>query len=97
MNCIYGVTVIRKARVDLNQRAIVKQLRAIGCSVLHLHAVGDGCPDICVGYRGRNYLLEIKNGAGKLTDKQVEFFKEWRGAAYIVRTFEQAQEVIIDN
>jgi len=88
---------MRRAKVDNNQRDIVQRLRAAGFSVLHLHAVGDGCPDICVGYKGKNYLLEIKNGAGRLTDKQVKFFGEWKGSASVVRTFEQAQEVILEN
>ena len=61
---------------------------------MHLHAVGDGCPDICVGYKGKNYLLEIKNGPGRLTEKQVKFFSDWGGCASIVRSFEQALEVI---
>ena len=50
------------ARVDANQPVIVAALRAIGATVQHLHAVGQGCPDILVGYDGVNFLMEIKDG-----------------------------------
>jgi len=49
-------------RVDANQKEIVKALRDRGASVLHLHQVGGGCPDILVGYAGYNFLIEIKDG-----------------------------------
>lgn len=51
-------------RVDANQRSIVADLRAIGATVEDLHEVGDGCPDIAVGFRGQNYLFEIKTESG---------------------------------
>lgn len=88
------MTRVRRAKVDQNQKEIVNQLRKAGYSVLHLHAVGEGCPDICVGKDGVNYLLEIKNKAGKLTPKQEIFFDSWQGTAHVVRTFEQALEVL---
>jgi Holliday junction resolvase len=82
-------------RVDENQREIVRALRACGCTVQHLHEVGDGCPDILVGFRGRNYLLEIKNPEtkGRLTNRQKEWFSTWRGQAAVVRTAEEALEI----
>ena len=49
-------------KVDSNQTRVVKALRELGATVQHLHAVGKGCPDIVVGYKNRNYLLEIKDG-----------------------------------
>jgi hypothetical protein len=36
-------------RVDDNQGAVTKALRAEGWSVTHLHAIGKGCPDLLVG------------------------------------------------
>ncbi len=35
-------------------------LRQAMAEVEHLHMVGKGCPDILVGYKGKNVLLEIK-------------------------------------
>ena len=73
--------------MDGNQAEIVECLRAIPeCSVLVLSAVGEGCPDLLVGYRGFNFLFEIKDPAQpkhrhELTDEQVKFHEAWRGQA----------------
>ena len=47
-------------RTDHNQAEIVKALRAIGCSVQDLSQTGRGCPDVLIGYKGRNYLAEVQ-------------------------------------
>lgn len=76
----------RAAKVDANQADIVEALRGIpGCSVLVLSAVGGSCPDILLGYRGANLLVELKNPDvyynPKLPTmvKQAEFRKNWKG------------------
>ena len=84
----------RNARADPNQKEIVKALRDIGASVVHLHMVGRGCPDILVGFRGRNTLMEIKTEKGKMNKRQREFFDEWRGECWVVRTVDSALEAI---
>lgn len=89
----------RAARVDANQKIIVKALRQSGATVEHLHAVGSGCPDILVGYRGSNYLMEIKDGkkppsGRKLTPDQVEWHGAWRGQVAIVKSVTEALSVI---
>ena len=85
-----------KARkVDANQSEIVEALRAVGASVFLLHAVGCGCPDLLVGFRGVNYLMEIKQGRyAKLTLPEHRFFDSWNGSASIVRTVDEAYEEI---
>lgn len=92
-------------RRDDNEPAIVQALEAMGCSVSRIENFG--VPDLLVGYRGRTILLEVKNaksnkggrqlvskgGSGKtgLTDKQVEWFREWvGGSAIVVWTPEEA-------
>ena len=50
---------MRACKVDANQAAIVKALREYGCSVTHLHRVGDGCPDLLVGINLRTGLAEV--------------------------------------
>ena len=51
-------------KVDNNQREIVKKLRKIpGVTVSITSALGDGFPDIVVGYKGVNHLIEIKDGS----------------------------------
>jgi Holliday junction resolvase len=67
-------------RVDSNQVQIVKELRRLGMEVEHLHGVGKGCPDILVGYKGKNVLLEIK----KLTPDQVLWHHSWKGQVAVV-------------
>ena len=74
----------RAARVDANHASIVAALRQIGASVLDASAVGQGAPDLIVGYRGRNWLIECKDGAKppsarQLTPAQIEFKASWRG------------------
>ena len=82
-------------RVDANQGEIVKALRKMGCKVQSLAEVGKGCPDLLVGYRGFNILLEVKDGAKvpsaqKLTDDEVKWHAGWRGQARVVNSVEAA-------
>ena len=72
-------------RVDDNQSQIVRELRRVGMDVQHLHGVGHGCPDILVGYRGRNILLEIKKDEKtKLKPDQEIWHRMWRGQVAVV-------------
>lgn len=90
---------MRAAKVDDNQRAVVAALRGVGATVMHLHRVGMGCPDLCVGWRGVNYLIEVKDGgkapsAQKLTLMQEEWHGAWKGQAIVVNSPEAALEAI---
>ena len=85
----------RAAKVDANQREVVAALRDAGATVQLLHAVGEGCPDLLVGYRGGNYLLEVKDGrkppsAQKLTPQQEIWHRDWRGHRVVVNSPEAA-------
>lgn len=76
-------------RVDGNHAEIVKALRDIGASVLDIHDIGGGAPDLLVGFRAQNILLEVKDGRlppskKKLTPDEKIFFDDWRGPVYIV-------------
>ena len=83
------------AKVDVNQPAIVKALRAIGATVLHTHQLKN-CFDILVGYRGRTFLMEIKaTEKDKLTPGEAKFREDWRGSPYhVVYTEDQAIKII---
>lgn len=87
----------RAARVDENQAEIVECLREIPeCSVALLSAVGGGIPDVLVGYRGANFLFEIKNpkkpkADQELTDDQKKFHATWRGQ---VRKVHSLKEIV---
>ena len=78
------------AKRDANEGEIVKALRDIGCDVHSL----DQPLDLLVGYRGRNYLIEVKMPKGKLTEGQQEFSETWRGQFAVVRSPEQAIQVV---
>ncbi|ADO14413.1 endonuclease [Acinetobacter phage AB1] len=95
-------TPMRAAKIDANQPEIVAALRKIGCTVQILSSVGKGCPDILVGYRGKNFLLEIKDGAKpvsaqKLTPDQIEWHDLWNGQVNVVNCVDQAIQVVTCN
>jgi len=80
------------AKTDDNHTDIVKAFRSVpGCLVKDTSRVGGGFPDIVVGFRGVNYLVEIKlpnvaNWRSKLNPAQVKFHSEWTGQVIVVRT-----------
>ena len=78
-------------RVDGNQAEIVSALRAIGATVQHLHTIGKGCPDLLVGFRGENYLLEVKKDSkAKLTPDEVGWQSVWKGSIFTVSSVTEA-------
>ena len=91
---------MKARKVDANQSDIVKGLRAIGCSVAITSGAGDGFPDLVVGYYGKNFLIEIKDGAKppskrKLTPEQEQFHIDWRGQIAVVKTLDEAIELVL--
>ena len=83
-------------RSDLNQSAIIKCLRAVGCSVAVTSQLGYGFPDIVVGYMNKNYLFEIKNNSthGKLNDSQLAFHSKWKGKIFIVYSIQDIYKIL---
>jgi hypothetical protein len=77
--------------VDENQAEIVEALRRIpGLRVAITSAVGDGFPDITVGYRGANFFFEIKDPSKplrdqRLTEEQEKWHAAWTGQVQTVR------------
>lgn len=90
---------MRAKKVDLNQMEIVATLRKIGATVQSLATVGNGCPDLLVGFRGINYLMEIKDGekvpsAQKLNPDQIKWHDKWCGEVCVVTSIDEAFEVL---
>lgn len=86
-------------RADANQADITAALRRVGASVQPLHTVGKGCPDLLVGFRGSNFILEVKNGAKsasrqKLTPDEAQWHAMWRGQVLIVCSTSEALAAI---
>jgi hypothetical protein len=83
---------------DGNEKTIVDALRGIGASVVRL----DKPCDLLVGYRGANFLIEVKLPLGprggkahsELNDLQKEFDQTWRGQFDVVRSPEEAVELL---
>jgi len=89
----------RAAKVDANQPEIVKALRRVGASVTPTHTAGEGFPDLAVGFRGANYLIEVKDGskppsARKLTPPQQEWHVTWGGQVAVVKDVDEALAVL---
>lgn len=84
----------KNTSTDDNQSGIVRDLRKAGATVHSLHAVGQGVPDLLVGFRGKNYLLEVKAATGSLRPSQVSWHDIWAGQCCVVRDSLQALLVI---
>lgn len=86
---------MRARRVDLTQSEIVFALRKVGCRVLHLHTIGQGCPDLLVSTpTGHTVLMECKSPGGKLTPDQEAWFDDWPGQIVIVTNAQQALDAV---
>jgi hypothetical protein len=68
-----------RPRVDSNQKDIAAALMKMGATVFSLAAIGGGCPDLLVGWRGVTYLVEVKGEKGKFTPAQTDFYERWKG------------------
>jgi hypothetical protein len=88
-------------RTDRNHAEIINALRKIpNLSVFSTHEVGKGFPDIVIGYKGINYLIEIKDGnkppsARKLTDAELQFHSNWKGQIKIVNNLDELLEILL--
>jgi Holliday junction resolvase len=92
----------RAAKIDANQKQIVDQLRKCGFTVLHLHTLGKGAPDIAVGAFNKNYFFEIKDAEKpkskkKLTEDEEKFHQTWNGQISIIESIEDALHIININ
>ena len=71
-------------RVDLNHQEVVKTLRSLGATVFDASRLGQGFPDLVVGYNHQTVLVEIKSGeAKKFTAAQLKFMADWKGSAVV--------------
>ena len=75
------------ASVDLNQQEIIDALRQIGCEVVAIRTP----VDLLIGYRGHNFLIEVKRpGQKPRTQTQRDFLKNWKGQVRICSSPEEA-------
>ena len=76
----------RHGRRDRNHADVVGLYRSLGCFVLDLGNVGQGCPDLLIHCDGGLALVEVKAEKGTLTSDQQRFLASW--PVTIVRTLE---------
>jgi hypothetical protein len=76
-------------QLDANHRTIRAGLEAVGATVDVKAPL-----DLLVGFRGVNYLIEVKTAKGKLRPSQDAFLARWKGHAAVVRTLPEALAVI---
>lgn len=90
----------RAHKTDANQKKIIDAMRVAGATVHSLAGLGNGLPDLLVGYKGCTILMEIKDGdkspsRQKLTDYQVTFMSNWTGGPLaIVNDVESALRIL---
>ena len=80
----------RANKRDKNEPEIVAALESIGATVVRL----DKPLDLLVGYRKKNWLLEVKAEGGRLTADQVRFLETWPGQAAVIREPEEAIRIV---
>ena len=92
---------MRKARVDNNQKEIVKELRKVGAVVKHTHTIKN-LFDILVYYKGKTYSVEIKDGtkppsARKLTEGELVCKKDLESVGvkyWVIESIEEALNML---
>lgn len=90
-------------KTDSNHKRIIDNCRKIPqLSVYSTHTLGKGFPDIVIGYKGKNYLIEIKDGdkpksQTKLTEDEIKFHDQWKGQVCIVYSFDDILNILINE
>jgi hypothetical protein len=87
--------------VDANQSILIAAFRRMGCTVQTLHTIGKGCPDFVVGFRGKNYMVEAKDGekppsARKLTLPEAEWHRDWRGHVCLCESLDDVERLVAE-
>jgi len=80
-------------RRDDNQLEIIEFCRSIGASVQVVAPIDNFC-DLCVGFMGENFLLEVKGKKTKITPQQKILHSTWSGKIHIVRSIEDVMSVM---
>lgn len=71
---------------DKNEPEIVEYFKKRGFSVERLNTP----LDLLIGYKKRNYLVEVKVQGRSLNENQEKFVESWKGQFFVVRSVEQA-------
>tara|TARA_R110000824_G_scaffold32908_1_gene106078 strand:- start:9599 stop:9889 length:291 start_codon:yes stop_codon:yes gene_type:complete len=88
------------AKTDANAKSIDRVLVELGASIAKTDGVGGGFPDRVIGFNGKNFLIEYKDGAKspsrqRLNDLQKRWHEKWQGQVATVRNPKEALEVVL--
>jgi hypothetical protein len=90
----------RIKKTDGNHLKLMEQIRQIpGASVVSIHTIGKGVPDLLLGFCKRTYLLEVKNpklspSKRKLTPDEEKFHQLWTGSVHVVETIQDVLNIL---
>ena len=73
---------------DANEPEIVEYFKKRGFSVERLNTP----LDLLIGYKKRNYLVEVKMPKKSLNENQDKFTKAWKGQFAVISSIEQAED-----
>lgn len=89
----------KRASKDDNHDTVALAFQRVGAAVIHTHMFGQGFPDMLVCFRGRVYMIEVKNpqsvyGRKGLNELQQRLRNEgW--PLCVVRTEDDAMQLIL--
>lgn len=86
-------------RQDSNHGDIRSAFESLGCSVCDLSALGNGRPDLLIGFGGLCICVEVKDGAKppserRLTPDEEKFRMNWKGGYRLVTNLEDVAETV---
>ena len=84
-----------KGKRDAVEGGIISALRKAGASVEQL--AERNAPDLLIGYKGRNILMEVKSQRGRLSKGQAQWHTNWLGQVAVVRSAEEALGILYEG
>ena len=93
---------MRYGKRDDNHKDIVACFRGYGASVSDVSSLPNIGYDIVVGFRGFNFLVEIKDGkkapsARKLTKSEQNMLDTWNGQYSVVESEEDVYKLLFEE
>lgn len=89
----------RAAKTDANQQEVIDRLREANFKVKYIKEPVDLLVAGINPTTGRrtNVLMEVKVDGGRLTKQQARFIEEWPGPLHLVRSGEEAVEIMVEE
>ena len=83
-------------KTDIIQKQCVEAAKKLGASVVSLASIGGGCPDLLVGFRGKNFLLELKSTPkASITKDQKIFHEVFEGSIKVIYSVDELIETLL--